>query len=53
MILQVHDELVFDAPEKELPEVKKLVSQKMEKALELKVPLRVDLTDGESWYKGA
>ncbi len=51
MILQVHDELVFDVPAKELSEVEKLVSEKMEKALELKVPLKVDLTAGDSWYK--
>ena len=51
MILQVHDELVFDLPEKDLPEAKDLIREKMEGALSLKVPLKVDLSVGDSWYK--
>ncbi len=51
MILQVHDELVFDVPETELDEITKLVTEEMERALKLKVPLIVDLSVGKSWYE--
>jgi len=52
MILQVHDELVFDFPEKEEKELKALVGKEMEGALKLDVPLKVDFFTGDSWYKG-
>lgn len=52
MMLQVHDELVFDVPEKELEVVSKLIRDKMEHALELNVPLKVGVTVGDSWFKG-
>ena len=42
MILQVHDELLFEAPEKEIPKLKKLVKESMENVHKLKVPLTVD-----------
>ncbi|MBI4116077.1 MAG: DNA polymerase I, partial [Candidatus Omnitrophica bacterium] len=51
MIIQVHDELVFDVLEKEKETVSDLVRQEMERAASLKVPLKVKLTIGESWYK--
>ena len=51
MIIQVHDELVFDAVSSELEDLKKLVRTKMESAYELSVPLKVDITVGTSWYK--
>jgi len=51
MVLQVHDELVFDVPAGELEEAKKLVREKMEHALKLTVPLKVDIAVTESWYK--
>lgn len=50
MLLQVHDELIFEAPEEELPELEKLVSEVMENAVELTVPLKVDSSSGDSWY---
>lgn len=50
MILQVHDELIFDVPPDELTEVKKLVREYMENALHLDVPLVVDLKLGPNWY---
>ena len=50
MILQVHDELLFEVPEGEIDEVSALVRSEMEGAMELDVPLRVDLGVGESWY---
>jgi DNA polymerase-1 len=52
MILQVHDELIFEVPEKELEEAKKLVKEEMEgvgKQLGLSVPLKVDLGVGRNW----
>lgn len=51
MILQVHDELVFDFPVREEKALKEMVRAEMEKALPLEVPLVVDLYAGDSWYK--
>lgn len=50
MLLQVHDELIFEVPLAELDLVKDLVIQCMEKAVELKVPLIVDVKTGQNWY---
>lgn len=50
MILQVHDELIFDAPPEELPTVKDMVKKYMENVLQLDVPLVVDLKVGPNWY---
>ena len=52
MILQVHDELIFEVPEKDLEEAKQLVKTEMEatgKKLGLSVPLKVDLGTGHNW----
>ena len=51
MILQVHDELVFEAPEEEKNAVEELVRREMEGALKLKVPIVVDIAWGENWDK--
>ncbi|MBU1863511.1 MAG: DNA polymerase I [Candidatus Omnitrophica bacterium] len=51
MILQVHDELLFDVAKEAVDDVKAVVKKKMETALALKVPLKVDITTGKSWYK--
>lgn len=50
MVLQVHDELIFDVLKKELNDVKKIVKDGMEKAVKLKVPVVVDMGTGESWF---
>jgi len=50
MILQVHDELIFDTHPEELPIVKDMVKEYMENALQLDVPLVVDLKLGPNWY---
>ena len=50
MILQVHDELIFEVPENEVAEVSKLVKEGMENVVELKVPLIVDMGTGDNWY---
>jgi len=52
MILQVHDELIFEVPDKELDEAKRLVKREMEgvgKQLGLSVPLKVDMGVGKNW----
>ncbi|MHB1042315.1 MAG: DNA polymerase I [Eubacteriales bacterium] len=50
MILQVHDELIFDAPGDEIPALVDLVRRCMENALFLDVPLIVDIKVGPNWY---
>ncbi len=49
MILQVHDELVFEAPLEEEQRVCAMVKEEMEGVLELNVPLRVDINSGKNW----
>jgi len=49
MILQVHDELVFEVPKDEVNVMTQLVRQEMESAIELKVPMKVDVGVGEDW----
>jgi DNA polymerase-1 len=49
MLLTVHDELVFEAPEGELEKARELVKTEMESAYPLKVPLRVDIGVGQNW----
>jgi len=51
MILQVHDELVFEVPEGEMDTMEKLVRSRMEKAVELKVPLIVSMDSGRNWLE--
>jgi DNA polymerase-1 len=50
MLLQVHDELIFDAPAAEIDRLKELVKRCMENALVLDVPLTVDIKIGPNWY---
>lgn len=49
MLLQVHDELVFEVPVDELEKVRKLVRMEMETAVQLDLPLKVDIGTGRSW----
>jgi DNA polymerase I len=49
MLLQVHDELVFESPEKELGALKTLVKEIMEGVLKLRVPLLVQISKGNNW----
>lgn len=51
LLLQVHDELVFDAHKQELDELKTLVSEKMIGAVNLEVPMVVDMGVGENWLQ--
>ncbi|MGE5542847.1 MAG: DNA polymerase, partial [Bacillota bacterium] len=50
MILQVHDELVFEAPEGEVDRMRDLVRGEMENVVTLAAPLRVDMKLGRNWY---
>ena len=50
MLLQVHDELLLEVPEEEVPTVRELVVERMEHAMELSVPLKVEVGVGASWY---
>ncbi|RPI01658.1 MAG: DNA polymerase I [Calditrichaeota bacterium] len=51
MILQVHDELVFDVPKTELDTVKLLIRQEMEHAITLQVPIKVEIGVGSNWLE--
>ena len=51
MIIQVHDELLFDAYDDELELVKKIVKEIMENTYKLNVPLKVDINVGDNWYE--
>jgi DNA polymerase-1 len=51
MLLQVHDELVFDAHLSELDILKNLIKEKMENAITLSVPLDVDIGLGTNWLQ--
>jgi DNA polymerase I len=51
MILQVHDELVFEVALEELETMKSMVKERMESAIELKVPIKVDMGTGEDWLE--
>jgi DNA polymerase-1 len=49
LLLQVHDELLLEAPEAEVPRVRALLPEVMESVVSLEVPLRVDVKDGRDW----
>ena len=51
MIIQVHDELVFDVKEEEKEQIIELIRDKMENVITLKVPLKVEIEYGDNWYQ--
>ena len=51
LLLQIHDELMLDVPEEEVEEVQILLERIMEEAQELKVPLKISISTGKSWYE--
>jgi DNA polymerase-1 len=51
MILQIHDELVFDVTQQELKELAGLVKDRMENVLKLDVPIKVDIKFGQNWLE--
>src|SRR5690625_7580702 len=50
MLLQVHDELILEVPEEELSILREIVPDVMEKTVDLIVPLKVDVSYGNSWF---
>jgi len=53
MLLQIHDELLFEVPQEEIAEVKSLVAEIMPEAMNLCVPLKIDIKIGKNWGKMA
>lgn len=51
LILQVHDELILDAPESEKEQAAEILKYEMENAVKLNVPLKVDVHFGKNWYE--
>ena len=51
LIMQVHDELIIEAPESRKEDVEKLLKAEMENAVKLSVPLTVDVHSGKTWYE--
>lgn len=52
MLLQIHDELVFEAPEDRAEETRALVVERMEHAMTLRVPLKADASIARNWFEG-
>ena len=53
MLLQIHDELLFEVPEAEVAEMKSLISELMPRAVELRVPVKIDIKLGKNWAEMA
>ena len=51
LVLQVHDELLIEAYQPELEEVREILRNEMEQAVSLDVPLEIDMHTGENWYE--
>jgi DNA polymerase-1 len=51
LVMQVHDELIVEAPDERVEEVKKILREEMEGAVSLSVPLTVDVTSGKNWLE--
>lgn len=51
LILQVHDELIVEAPENEIEKAASILSEEMENACQMKVRLRADVNTGKTWYQ--
>ena len=51
IVLQVHDEMMIEAPENEKEEVRKIIKDSMESAIKLKVPLIADISEAKNWYE--
>ena len=51
IVLQVHDEMMIEAPTEEIEEIKNIIKEKMENAIKLKVPLIAEVSEAENWYE--
>ena len=50
IVLQVHDEMMIEAPEEEKEEIKQIMKKCMESAIELQVPLTAEISEAKNWY---
>ena len=50
IVLQVHDEMMIEAPEEEKEEIKDIMKKCMESAVSLKIPLIADISEAKNWY---
>ena len=50
IVLQVHDEMMIEAPEREKEEVKEIMKKEMESAIQLKIPLVAEISEAKNWY---
>ena len=51
IVLQVHDEMMIEAPVEEAEQIKEIIKTQMEGAITLKVPLIADVSEAENWYE--
>jgi len=51
ILAQIHDELIIETPEDKIDEAKKVITDTMENALKLRIPLKVTIAEGERWEK--
>ena len=51
MVLQIHDELLFDSIPEEVDQLKKIVMEEMENVIELSIPLTVECNYGNNWLE--
>ena len=51
MLVQVHDELIFEIHKSELKEMKEIIKNEMENAFDIKIPLKVDMGTGLNWFE--
>ena len=51
IVLQVHDEMMIEAPKHEVEQVKEILKTSMESAASLKVPLIAEMSEAENWYE--
>ena len=51
IVLQIHDELLLEVPEAEVPEVSMLLKNEMEQVVKFSVPLLVEVNTGRSWFE--
>ena len=51
MVLQIHDELLFDSVPEEVEQLKKIVVEEMENVIELSIPLTVECNYGNNWLE--
>ena len=50
LVLQVHDELILETPEREKEQAERILKEEMEAACQLQAPLTVDVSSGHDWY---